>query len=188
VLGLALLLWSDGRRGVEVERATAPPGRLEALALSAHAGLASGERPLDLASSSPAEVRAWLAGLGLEAALATERAPHEAASYRLAGATDLSRPGLAAAGVVYEVDGEPLVLVAAREAEVPDTPRWSLLGKRVRYRQVGGTRLLTWTNSGKAYALASELPAVQRGCLLCHTDERRREIVRGMGLPGPGGT
>ncbi len=184
---LALLVWSD-RRGVEVEAAATPPGRLETLALAAYGELASGERPLDLATSSPAEVRAWLGGLGLAAALVDERPGDEAARYRLAGALDLSRPGLAAAGVLVRVDGAPLVLVAAREDQVPDAPRWSPLGKRVRYRQVGATGLLTWTNSGKAYALASELPRVRSGCLLCHLDERRRELVRDLALPEPGGS
>ena len=180
----AVALWLGGRRGVEVEAATAPPGRLEALALSAHARLSAGERPLELISSSPTEVRAWLARLGLSAALAEQRPPADAARYRLAGATDLSRPGLAAAAVLYEVDGEPLVLVAARQEQVPEVPRWSPLGKRVRHRRVGDTSVLTWTNSGKAYALAAAAPRVQLGCLLCHTDERRRELARDLPLPG----
>lgn len=184
--GLALAaLWLGARsRGVELEAATTPPGRLETLALAAHARLASGEPSLQLESSGPAEVRAWLARRGLSAALAEPRPPADAPIYRLAGATDLSRPGLTAAAVLYEVDGEPLVLVAARQEEVPEAPRWSPLGKRVRHRRVGGTTLLTWTNSGKAYALVAAPRRVQRGCLLCHTDERRRALARDLALPG----
>ena len=180
---VAAALWLAGRRGVEVEAATSPPGRLEALALSAHARLSTGEPSLQLTSSSPTEVRAWLGRLGLSAALAERRPPADAASYRLAGATDLSRPGLTAAAVLYEVDRGPLVLVAARQEQVPEAPRWSPLGKKVRHRRIGETSVLTWTNSGKAYALVAEPQRVQRGCLLCHTDERRRELVEELALP-----
>jgi hypothetical protein len=186
VAAIVLLLWLGGRGGVELEEATAPTGRLEELALAAHGQLATGTRPLDLASQSPAAVRAWLGDRGLAAALAEARPVRDSRRYRLAGAADLSRPGLAAAAVLYRVDGAPLVLVAARQGEVPEAPRWSLLGKRVRHREVEGIDLLTWTNSGEAYALAATT-RVESGCLLCHNDARRRRVVRHLALPGSGG-
>ena len=81
------------------------------------------------------------------------------------------------------MDRAPLLLVAARQEEVPEAPHWSPLGKRVSYRRVNGTGVLTWTNSGKAYALVADLPTLKRGCLLCHVDARRRELVRDLKLP-----
>ena len=91
------------------------------------------------------------------------------------------------AAVVYAVDGVPVVLVTARQRDVPDAPRWSLGGKRVHHRDVAGAHLLTWSNSGKAYALVSELPRLGRdACLLCHADPRRRELIRSLAAPSPG--
>jgi anti-sigma factor RsiW len=188
---VALLVWGGSRRGAEVEVAVTPPGAFERLAVASHRGLGDGGltgagRRSSVAGESPAAVRAWLAERGLSAALAEHRPAPDAASFVLVGATDVSRPGLRAAAVRYRIDGAALTLLVARQEEVTDAPRWGPFGKRIRFREEDGTHLLTWTNSGKAYALASASDgggAVQRGCLLCHAEGRRAEQARRLALP-----
>jgi anti-sigma factor RsiW len=187
---LALLVWLGGRRGVELESGTAPPGQLEQLAAASHRELVGGQLSLAIAGDSTAEVRDWLLQRGLVAALAEAHPPPDGGRYLLRGAADVSRPGLTAAAVLYEVDGAPLSLVVARQDEVRDAPRWGPLGKRVRYRRTDGVHLLTWTNSGKAYSLAAggaTSARVQRGCLLCHASGPRAELARRLELPPPRG-
>lgn len=163
---------------VTVVAAGGPPIPLEALALEAKARFETGAQRPEEVTGSPAEVRDWLEARGLSAALADRRTGRDRDAFELVGASDVSRPGMTAAAVSYRVDGHPVLLVAARQDEVAGAPRWGLLGKRVLYREHRGAKLLTWTNSGKAYTLVSDLPGLgQRACLLCHTDERRRRLV-----------
>ena len=82
--------------------------------------------------------------------------------------------------IAFRVDDKPVSLLVAPDARVPDAPRWSALGKRVRWQvdPETGAKLLSWTNSGQAYTLVSELPGGgQRACLVCHTDPRRRALI-----------
>lgn len=165
---------------VTIEAAAGSPGSLEEIALAAYGdGSAMG---LDLATDSAAEVRAWLRDRGLSAALVAEHPQPDQDAFRLQGVTDLSRPGLDAAAVRYLIDGEPAVLVTARQDQVPDAPAWGLLGKRVHARTApGGAHLLTWSNSGKAYTLISKLPRRgERACLVCHADQRRRRLIESL--------
>ena len=183
-LAALLLLLSLSTARVELEPAPAGLGSLEELGLQAHSRLARGALPLDLESRSPAEIRNWLGARGLSAALVVDRPAADGDRFQPLGAAELRRGDRPAAAVVYAVDGQPVVLVTARQRDVPDAPRWSLLGKQVHYRETAGPRVLTWSNSGKAYALVSGLPRLGLdGCLLCHADARRRELVRSLAAP-----
>jgi hypothetical protein len=43
--------------------------------------------------------------------------------------------------------------------------------------------VLTWGSDGQAYAMVSDLPDNGReGCFACHTDPRRRDLIRAMHL------
>jgi anti-sigma factor RsiW len=166
---------------VTIEPAAGSPGSLEQIALAAY-GDGGATRSLDLATGSAAEVRAWLRERGLSAALVAEHPQPDREAFRLQGVSDLSRPGLDAAAVRYLIDGEPAVLVTARQDQVPDAPAWGLFGKRVHARTApGGAHLLTWSNSGKAYTLISKLPRRgERACLVCHADQRRRRLIESL--------
>ncbi|HVS01370.1 MAG TPA: zf-HC2 domain-containing protein [Thermoanaerobaculia bacterium] len=173
----AVLLWRAP--SVRVVTSRGAPQGLEALAADTWGELAAGQLTLDLRTEDPAVLRRWLRQRDLDAALASERPATEASAFQLRGVRDLSRPGAPAAAVVYRIAGRDALLVTGRQADAPEVPRWSLTGKRVRFRHPpGGAKLLSWSNSGKAYVLASELPALgQRGCLICHTDAPRRRLV-----------
>jgi Putative zinc-finger len=171
--GVVAAFWFWPAR-VSFEPASAPPGSLEQIALAAfrRGGPPAGQ---DLETDSPEAARAWLRVRGLSAALATERR----ASFQLRGVTDVSRPGITAAAVRYAIDGQEAVLVTALASQVTDAPRWGVLGKRVRFQSTAdGAKLLTWSNSGKAYTLVSRLGhRGEQACLICHTDARRQRLI-----------
>lgn len=185
------ILWFALVRGpnVQVERASAPAAEFEELALALHAGLASGRARLEIETSSVSEVKTWLREhAGLSASLASSRPPEEQGRYLLRGATAVPGDGFTAAAISYSVGGEPVTLLTAREEDAPDSPRWGLLGKRVRYRLDSrtGSKTLTWTNSGQAYSLVSDLPQMgQEACLVCHTDPARRRTIESLGKSFP---
>jgi hypothetical protein len=112
--------------------------------------------------------------------LATRRPAGEGHRYDLLGARAVQGEGFTAAAIAFRVDETPVTLLVAPGDRVPDAPRWSPLGKRVRWRvdSETGAKLLSWTNSGQAYTLVSELPGGgQQACLVCHTDPKRRALI-----------
>jgi hypothetical protein len=144
----------------------------------------SGGAPLQRRSGSPAELRRFVnehTGLGVQ--LAPHRPAEDDGRFQPVGARTLLVEGARTAAVLYEVDGRPVVLLTAREGEVRERPsRWTPFGKDVSHRGVGGRQVLTWTNSGQVYTLVSRLPSHgSPGCLLCHTDSRRRAQIRQIG-------
>jgi anti-sigma factor RsiW len=189
--GVLGFLWFALARGpnVQVERASAAAAEFEELALAVHTGLASGRAHLEVEASSVPEVKRWLREhAGLSASLAASRPPEEKNRYLLRGATAVPGDGFTAAAIAYSVGGQPVTLLTAREEDAPDSPRWGLLGKRVRYRVDSrtGSKTLTWTNSGQAYALVSDLPQMgQQACLVCHTDPTRRRTIEALGTKFP---
>jgi hypothetical protein len=179
------LLWLSQRPSVAIELAPAAVGSLERIAIATHARVVGGEQPLALRTTSAGELRAWLGARGFSAALVSERPAEDGSRFQPVGVAPLGDAALPAAAVVYHVDGQPVVLVTARQADVPDAPEWTWHGKRVRYRRVGEGGVLSWSNSGKAYALVSGLPHLGReACLLCHGDDARRRVIRSLEAPG----
>lgn len=168
-----------------VLRRTVAASPFEATARGLHVALASGAAALDSATDSPAEARRWLEErAGVSASLAELRAASDGDRYRLSGVrlVELDGSGGASAGAFhYRIAGRPVTLVVARESDVPDAPKWSLASKDVDVRRDAATGLttLTWSNSGNAYALVSDLPdAGRESCFVCHAgQERRRQIL-----------
>jgi hypothetical protein len=166
-------------------------GVFERTALDLHTRAEAGTGSLDLASDSPAEVRRFVRErTRLAAPLATARPADEARRYRLRGARATTVEGAAAAAVLYDVDGGPVLLLTARAAEIHDRPRaWTPFGKSVAHRVEGGRNVLTWAHSGQVYSLVSRLPG--RGlasCLVCHGDgPRRAQILSLAPSPSPAG-
>lgn len=193
---VCLALWPALRPPVELFDSTAELTDFERAALREHLDLAAGGR-LDLISGSPQEIAQWLMERGLDARLATLDSHVDIGGHVGAGAAKLAPAGVRAAAALsfpagavhYRVDGAPVTLLAARAADVPDNPRWRFLGKEIRHTVDPLTRahLLSWTNSGKAYTLVSELPGPGvRACLLCHVDDPRRELIARLEEQTPG--
>lgn len=181
------VIWYWRARGpdVQVEEASAPAAEFEELARALHSGLVSGNARLQIETDSVPQVRSWLRErTGLSASLAANRPAAERERYLLRGAAAVPANGFTAAAISYSVDSRPVTLLTARAKEVPASPHWGLFGKKVRYRldPRTGTKVLTWTNSGQAYALVSDLPQLgQQACLVCHTDSARRRAIETLG-------
>jgi anti-sigma factor RsiW len=160
-----------------------PPTAFEQAAFDLHADHAEGRMPFDVRTSSVREVRRWSEETeGLGVSLAVERPPEDAGRFVLEGARAVRVGEAKAVAVAYRLDGRPVTLLTTRAEDAPGrSPEWTAAGKRVRFREAGGRKLLTWTNSGQAYALVSDLPGYgQRSCLLCHSTSARREAIRAL--------
>jgi anti-sigma factor RsiW len=160
-----------------------PPTAFEQAAFDLHSAHADGRMPLDVRTSSVREVRRWSEHtVGLGVSLAVERPPEDAGHFVLEGARVVRVGEAKALAVAYRVDGRPVTLLTTRAEDAPGrSPEWTAAGKRVRSRETGGRKLLTWTNSDQTYALVSDLPGYgQRSCLLCHTTPARREAIRAL--------
>jgi hypothetical protein len=105
--------------------------------------------PVELRSSDPAQISAWLRRAGLDVKLPAETA----ASVRLVGARVIEKRGARVAEIQYKVGPDTATLLVARAGSGPDA----------------GHRSLAWRSRGQSYALASsssERPDAP--CLLCH--------------------
>jgi anti-sigma factor RsiW len=174
---------SAQKGGLSLQLEPGLPTAFEQAAFDLHADHADGRLALDVRTSSVPEVRRWSEEtVGLGVSLAVERPPEDAGHFVLEGARAVRVGEAKAVAVAYRVDGRPVTLLTTRAEDAPGrSPEWNAAGKRVRFRESGGRKLLTWTNSGQAYALVSDLPAYgQRSCLLCHTTPARREAIRGL--------
>lgn len=145
-----------------------------------------GRLELEMTSGSPAVVRRWVhAETGLGTALAVERPVEDTDRYQVLGARRVTLGTARAAAVFYRIDARPAVLLTAWAGDVPDGPReWTLGGKTVRHHvdPASGVKLLSWTNSGQVYTLASRLPGhALESCFVCHADPARRRLIRGIG-------
>jgi anti-sigma factor RsiW len=157
---------------------------IERAALELRRQAATGELALDLPSHSPEVVRQWVQERsGLSVNLAGARPAEDAGRFELLGAKQTAIGAAPAVAVAYRIDGAAAVLLTAEASAVADRPQaWRAAGKTVRHAQdpASGANILTWTNSGQVYSLASALPrGGVAGCYVCHTDaHRRREIER----------
>lgn len=154
----------------------AEPLPFEELALRAHRALLSGAPALDVESSSVPDIRAFLGERGLHLGLATQKGGEP--RIEIEGARLLPGHGAPVGAVSYKVDGRDVTLLVTHAAEVPQAPRWGPFGKRISVRTVGRLSLLTWSNSGNAYTLVSDLPGHgETACFICHTDPGRRTLI-----------
>jgi anti-sigma factor RsiW len=174
---------------LRVESSAAALSAFERAAVALQRRAADGTLALDLKDGRPSAVRAWVRErTGLDADLALSRPAEDGSRFEAVGAAVVEVAGARAAAVAYRVDGRPTLLLTARAQDVPGRPRaWTLAGKAVRRAvdPASGVQILAWTSGGQSYALASELPGLGLdGCFVCHTDARRRDLIRGLGRPG----
>jgi anti-sigma factor RsiW len=105
--------------------------------------------PVELHSSDPEQISAWMRRAGLNVTLPSQRGT----SVRLVGARVIERHGARIGEIQYKVGPDSATLLVARAGTGPD----------------GGHGRLAWTTQGQSYAVASsseERPDAP--CLLCH--------------------
>jgi hypothetical protein len=115
--------------------------------------------PLELHSSDPAEISAWMRRAGLDVKLPSETA----AKVRLVGARVIERRGARIGDtqyigeIRYQVGGDTATLLVARA------------GSGASSGPDGGHRQFAWRSRGQSYAVASSSPERPNApCLLCH--------------------
>ena len=183
VLTLALLAVVFTMRG----RPVAPASDFVSLAVDTHLRYARGQLPLEVASDRPEAVSGWFAGrVPFHLALPDYPvAPGEAKPYHLAGGRLVSFQRDYAAFVAYRMDDQPVSLLVTSSDRVRpqggEVVRSGALSFHV--ESVAGLNVITWTDKGLTYALASDVTVPgARSCLVCHgspTERRRIEQFRG---------
>jgi len=162
---------------------TAAATEFASLAASTHLRYARGQVPLEVSSDRPETVSRWFTGrVPFHLALPDYRvAPGEHKPYQLAGGRLVSFRNDAAAFVAYRMGDRPIsVLVTSASLVQPAGGEIVASGSlRFHVESVDGLKVITWSDNGLTYALASDLDVEgSQSCLVCHgSPEERRKVV-----------
>lgn len=178
------------REPLTLQAMTSNASRLERRAWELHRERVQRGLTLGIETPDIAEVRKYVQShAGLHASIPVQRVAEDARRLRIVGAKALDMNGIPTALLAYEVDGHPVTLLTARLQDLADGPEAALFAKDVRYRKDASTGLktLTWGTAGQAYVMVSSLPRLgAEGCMVCHTDDQRRELIRNAERQVPG--
>jgi anti-sigma factor RsiW len=180
VLAVLGVMLGPGRRAPRIEP---PPSAFAALAAHTHLRYARGQLPLEVAADRPELVSRWFAGrVPFHLTLPDYPVgPGEQKFYRLEGGRLVSFEDDYAAYVAYRMGEQPVsLLVTSAERVRPaggEIVRSGALSFHL--ESVAGLKVISWSDKGLTYALASELPVSgARSCMVCHgspEDHRRLE-------------
>jgi anti-sigma factor RsiW len=158
-----------------------PAGAFASLAVDTHLRHERDQLPLEVRSESPAEVSRFFAGrVPFHFTLPDYPVgPGETKPYHLVGGRLVSFAGDYAAYVAYRMDARPItLLVASAERVRPEGGEVVVSGGLTFHLEsVAGLKVITWSDNGLTYALASDLAVTGlRSCMVCHgsADERRK--------------
>jgi anti-sigma factor RsiW len=159
-----------------------PASELASLAASSHLRYTRGQSPLDVSSDQPQKVSRWFDGrvrFHLELPDYPVQ-PGESKPYRIAGGRLITFKNDAAAFVAYHMGERPISLLVTSADLVRPARGEVIASGRLRFHieSVGGLKVITWTDKGLTYALASDLHVDgSRSCLVCHgSPEERRKV------------
>jgi anti-sigma factor RsiW len=154
---------------------------LAALTADTHLRYTRGQLPLEVDSSRPEEVSGFFAGrVPFHLALPDYPVgPGESKPYRMLGGRLVSFRGDYAAYVAYRLGDRPIsLLVTSAQLAQPRGGETVGFGPLVFHqRSVQGLEVITWTDKGLTYSLASDLSVSgAQSCAVCHgsLEERRR--------------
>jgi anti-sigma factor RsiW len=155
-----------------------------------HLRYARGQLPLEVASDRPEAVSGWFEGrVPFHLALpAYPVAPGESKPYRLEGGRLVSFQREYAAYVAYRMDGQPVSLLVTSSDRVRPQGGEVVTSGALRFHveSVAGLNVITWSDKGLTYALASDVAVPgARSCLVCHgSPSERRRLEEFPGAPG----
>ena len=152
-------------------------------AASSHRQHAQGNLALDISSDSQEALNEWFKAkspfsLALPASLP---APGEERPYRLEGARLLQVAGKTAVYIAYQMETGPVSLIVAPASVAVASGGVKVDFKKVsfHYRTLEGYKVVTWSLSGRTYALVSqEGNSTQQSCMICHSPMRDRDLSR----------
>jgi anti-sigma factor RsiW len=172
-------------------RATRPadPARaaseFASLAVDTHLRHARGQLPLEVRSEAPSEVSRFFEGrVPFHLTLpAYPVEPGEHKPYRLVGGRLVAFGGDYAAYAAYQMDERPISLLVTSAERV--RPRGGEAvqqgGLTFHIESVSGLKVITWTDKGLTYALASDLAVTgSRSCMVCHGSAAERRKFEGL--------
>jgi anti-sigma factor RsiW len=166
------------------------PVDLSAVAADTHLRYIRGQLPLEVDSAEPGEVSRWFEGrVPFNLALPDYPVgPGERKFYHLQGGRLVSVAGDYAAYVAYRMDDRPISLIVTSAAlarpEGADTVRFRSL--TFHQRAVHGLEVVTWSDKGLTYALASDVSVGgERSCMVCHGSPEERRLIEGFSRPRP---
>jgi anti-sigma factor (TIGR02949 family) len=166
-----------------------PASEFADLAADTHLRCARGQLPLEVATDQPELLSRWFSGrVPFHLALPDYPVgPGEQKFYHLEGGRLVSFKKDYAAYVAYRMDEQPVsLLVTSAEATQPsggDTVTSGALTFHL--ESVAGLQVITWSDNGLTYALASDVTVSgARSCLVCHgSPEGRRRLPAFPGKP-----
>jgi len=168
-----LLLWRSQQTGA---------GGFAALAAQTHLEYETGRLPLEVVSTDPETISAWLhSHLPFHVDLPDYPVvPGERKPYRLVGARRLSYGGDVAAYLAYEMAGRPISLLLSSSPEAaPSGGELYRSGRLIfHFTDENGLRVISWTDKGLHYSLVSELGAGgAESCAICHGSASGRRFI-----------
>jgi len=145
---------------------------VEAAAVT-HRSYLEGDLPMEIHTSSPADVTAWFAGkvpfhFQLPESQQTES---DQQTYRLVGSRLVNFKGAYAALTPYEMQEQKISLLVVSDKSARAEGGEEVQSGRLTFHDhsVGGFKVITWSNHGLTYALVSSLPgSARQSCLVCH--------------------
>jgi len=156
---------------------------LASLAARTHLRYTRGELPLDVRSDQAGAVKHFFAGrvpFGLTLP-DYQVPPGEQKPYELAGGRLVSFKNEAAAFVAYRVQGRPISLLVTSASVVRPPGGEVVVSASLRFHveSAEGLKVITWTDNGLTYALASDLDVPgSQSCIVCHgSPQERRKLL-----------
>jgi anti-sigma factor (TIGR02949 family) len=163
-----------------------PASELVSVAVDSHLRYARGQLPLEVRSDRAEEVSAFFAGrVPFHVVLPDYPAPlGESKPYALEGGRLVAMRGDYAAYVAYRMDGQPIsLLVTSSSLATPAGGELVRSGALTFHLESqAGLNVITWTDNGLTYALASDVSVEgARSCLVCHGSREERRKIDGFG-------
>jgi anti-sigma factor RsiW len=143
------------------------------MAAETHRSYLKGNLPMELHTSSSADVTAFFAGkvpFHFQLPESQQTASGQQI-YRLAGSRLVNFRGTHAALTTYEMKEQKISLLVVSDKSARAQGGDEVQSGRLTFHDhtVGGFKVITWSNHGLTYALVSSLPgSARQSCLVCH--------------------
>lgn len=167
------------------DRLARPAGAFAALAVDTHLRRERGQLPLEVRSEVAGEVSRFFEGrVPFHLTLPDYPAvPGEKKPYHLEGGRLVAYGGDYAAYVAYRMDERPISLLVTTADRVRPEGGETVVqgGITFHLESVLGLKVITWTDKGLTYALASDLAVTgNRSCMVCHGSAKERRMFEGL--------
>jgi anti-sigma factor RsiW len=162
-----------------------PAGGFAALAVDTHLRHERGQLPLEVHSEVPADVSRFFEGrVPFHLTLPDYKVGRgETKPYRLVGGRLVAFEDDYAAYVAYRMDERPISLLVTSAGRVRPEGGEAIAsgGLTFHIESVAGLKVITWSDNGLTYALASDLEVKgSRSCLVCHPAADARGRFEGL--------